>query len=415
MKKVLIIGSVWPEPSTTAAGHRMQQLLNSFLNFGWVTTFASTAARTHFSLDLEKIGVRTVPIQLNHSSFDDFIRELDPNIVVFDRFMVEEQFGWRVADNLPDAVRILNTEDLHSLRKTREECHKKGEKFTLGQWKSNDMTKREIASIYRSDLSLMVSTFEMELLLERLKLPKEIVMHLPFMLDEIMDESTISWPSFQDRTGFITYGNGKHTPNVDSIWYLNQKIWPLIRNELPEVTLKVFGAYLPQHIEQLHKPKEGFHVLGWAENLDAEIQSSRVCLAPIRFGAGIKGKLIQSMQNGTPSVTTNIGAEGMNDESDWPGKIQDDPLEFAESAIELYTNRKIWERAQMRGMELINQNYCKHSLEKRLKSKLEHIALNLVTHRSQNFIGQLLQQQTIASTRFMGKWIEEKNKTKTDG
>ena len=119
-KKLLVIGSVWPEPSTTAAGCRMQQLLGAFLRFGYKITFASTASRTEYSLDLEKVGVAEVTIQLNHSSFDDFIKKLLPTIVIFDRFMIEEQFGWRVAEFAPKALRILNTEDLHALRKARE-------------------------------------------------------------------------------------------------------------------------------------------------------------------------------------------------------------------------------------------------------------------------------------------------------
>ena len=76
-------------------------------------------------------GLMSVSIQLNHSSFDAFVQDLNPDVVIFDRFMVEEQFGWRVAEFAPRALRILNTEDLHSLRKTREESHKRGEEFTL--------------------------------------------------------------------------------------------------------------------------------------------------------------------------------------------------------------------------------------------------------------------------------------------
>ena len=130
MNKVLIIGHNWPEPTTTAAGHRMIQLIRAFLHFEWLVTFVSTAAKTEYSFDLEAIGVETNFVQLNHSSFDEFLKKVHPKYVVFDRFMVEEQFGWRVTEHVPNAIRILNTEDLHSVRKTREKLHKKGEKFT---------------------------------------------------------------------------------------------------------------------------------------------------------------------------------------------------------------------------------------------------------------------------------------------
>lgn len=411
MKKLLIIGYVWPEPSTTAAGHRMLQLTHAFKTFGYQITFGSTSVKTEFSADIEALGVDCVSLTLNHHSFDDFIKQLDPAIVLFDRFMVEEQFGWRVAEFAPNAIRILNTEDLHSLRQTRETCYKKSIDFTVDLWLQNDRTKREIASIYRSDITLMVSTFEMDLLTEKLNIPNTIVMHLPFMLESVEEEQQ-KWPSFEERQGFVTYGNGKHAPNVDSIKYLKEDIWPLIQKALPQANLKVYGAYLSQQIQQMHSPKEGFHVLGWVDNLDAEIQKAKICLAPLRFGAGIKGKLVDAMRNGTPTVTTTIGAEGMHEDLPWNGIIVDDTVAFAKKAAELYQNQEQWNQAQANGIRILNEFYNKDILEERFIKVIEAAESNLSAHRNQNFIGQLLQQQTMGSAKYMAKWIEEKNKKK---
>ena len=89
---------------------------------------------------------------LNDSGFDAFVKKLDPNIVLFDRFFTEEQFGWRVTEFAPNALRILDTEDLHSLRQVREQLFKNNIPFTVEKWLQSDVTKREIAAIYRSDL-----------------------------------------------------------------------------------------------------------------------------------------------------------------------------------------------------------------------------------------------------------------------
>ncbi|MEX0313172.1 MAG: glycosyltransferase [Allomuricauda sp.] len=411
-KPLLIIGYIWPEPNTTAAGHRMLQLIHIFKTFGYHLTFGSTALRTEHTENLEALGVDCVSLKLNHYSFDEFIRQLNPFVVVFDRFMMEEQFGWRVAQNAPNAIRILNTEDLHSLRKTREECHKNEIEFSVGQWLQNDITKREIASIYRSDLTLIISAFEMELLTKKLNLPDNILLHLSFMLDGIGGKERQAWPGFEVRRDFISYGNGRHAPNVDSINYLKKTIWPLIRKELPDANLKIYGAYLPQQVQQMHNPKEGFQVMGWAANLDQEIQKARICLAPLRFGAGIKGKLVDAMKNGTPSITTAIGAEGMCGGLPWNGVVTDDVPSFAKEAIELYQNKERWEEAQSNGIQIINRLYDKNLVRDRLKNCLETIETNLGAQRGQNFIGQLLQHQTLASTKYMAKWIEEKNKGK---
>ncbi len=410
MKKILIIGHVWPEPFTTAAGHRMVQLIEAFISFHWKVTFVSTSTKTRYSADLKSLGVDTEFIQLNHSSFDEFVKDLNPNYVIFDRFMAEEQFGWRVAEQAPNAVRILNTEDLHSLRKTREECHKKGEEFSVTRWKQFDTSKREIASIYRSDLSLMVSKFEMNLLMTELKIPESMVWHLPFMLDEITSQEQQRWPTFEERSDFITYGNGKHAPNVDAIKYLKEEIWPRIRKVLPKAHLKIFGAYLPQHIEQMHNPKEGFHIMGWVENLDVKIQKARLVLAPLRFGAGIKGKITDALKNGTPVITTNIGEEGMSLDLSAKQIVNDgSPDTFAKAAVELYTNTENWEVAQKKGIESINTQYSKEIYQKQLVLQLEALSRDIAKHREENFIGSLLQHQTMAATKFMGKWIEAKN------
>lgn len=407
-KVALIIGHTWPEPKTTAAGHHMMQLLEAFKQFGYQLFFASTAAKTEYSQNLTEIGVEEVNIRLNHSSFDIFISELEPEIVVFDRFMVEEQFGWRIAEHASKALRILNTEDLHSLRKTRSNCHSGGEEFTIEKWLQNNITKREVASIYRSDLSLLVSTHEMELLQQNVKIDPNLLLHLPFMLEKLTDKAINNWSSFEERSGFSCFGNGKHAPNVDSIKYLKHVIWPLIRTALPNAQVTIFGAYLPQQILGMHSPRKGFLVNGWAADLNDALQKTRINLAPLQFGAGIKGKLVDAMKNGTPSVTTTIGAEGMYGKLPWAGAIAQDPKDFAQQAVQLYQNKPLWTQKQQNGVAIINQFYDKELLSKHLLERIAHLKKELEVHRSQNFIGSMLQHQTLAATKFMGKWIEEK-------
>ena len=116
MKSLLIIGSVWPEPKSSAAGGRMMHLIKCFQELHWKICFASPASDSEFAVNLDDFNIQKERIVLNDDSFDVFIRDLNPNAVLFDRFMMEEQFGWRVAQNCPDALRILDTEDLHFLR-----------------------------------------------------------------------------------------------------------------------------------------------------------------------------------------------------------------------------------------------------------------------------------------------------------
>ncbi len=411
-KRLLIIAFVWPEPSSTAAGNRILQLIQFFLDRHYHITVASTAAESDLSMDLDALGIQKKTIQLNHSSFDNFVSELKPNVVLFDRFLTEEQFGWRVAEFAPNALRILDTEDLHSLRHTREQCLKKETSFTTDVWLNAAITKREIASIYRSDITLVISSYEMYLLKDVLRMDTSILMHLPFLLDTITAEEISNWTGFENRSDFICMGNGKHAPNVDAILWMKKEIWPLIRKQLPQVNLKIYGAYLPERIQQIHKPKEGFFIEGWALDANEVLQKARINIAPLRFGAGLKGKLIAAMQNGLPSITTPIGAEGMHADFPFNGSIAETPEAIAAEAVALYNNLDAWNKAQASGVEIINSLYEKSVWIEKLASKINLVQNDLETHRTQNFVGAMLVHQTMASSKYMSKWIEEKGRSK---
>jgi glycosyltransferase involved in cell wall biosynthesis len=409
MRKILFIGVNWPEPST-AAGCRIIQLIQVFKANNYKITFASTATKSILSFDLEAIDVSMVDIILNDSSFDNFIKKLQPNIVVFDRFITEEQFGWRIAENIPNALRILDTEDLHSLRTVRAQLFKKDISFSEDLWLQHDLTKREIASIYRCDISLIISSFEMQLLQEYVKLDSSLLLHLPFMEDAISQEEINTRSTFNSRKDFMCIGNGKHAPNVDAVIWLKQYIWPLIRKQLPKANLHIYGSYLPQQIIQMHKPNEGFYVEGFTDNLKKTFTTTRINLAPLRFGAGLKGKLLDGMRFGTPSVTTLIGAEGMSKENFFDGYVADNETDFANKAIQLYTDKVAFKKAQLGGFKVINTEYNVSVLAENLINIINNIQNNLQKHRSSNFIGSLLMHQSMQSTKYMSRWIEAKNK-----
>jgi glycosyltransferase involved in cell wall biosynthesis len=327
---LLIIGSVFPEPSSSAAGSRMMQLIELFLSNNYQITFASAAAENPYTMDLKKLGVKKISIELNNSSFDAFISELNPGIVLFDRFMTEEQFGWRVAENCPEAVRILDTEDLHCLRYARQKAVKENKLFSTDDLIS-DYSKREIASIYRCDTSLIISSYEMELLLNFFKVDEDLLHYVPFMLNPFSNSYINTLPAFEERKHFISMGNFLHEPNWDAVQFLKNEIWQLIRKQLPQAELHVYGAYPSQKVFELNNLKQGFIIKGRADKAIEVMYKTRVCLAPLRFGAGLKGKLTDAMTAGTPSVTTSIGAEAMHGDLPWAGCIAETAENMAEA------------------------------------------------------------------------------------
>ncbi|MFT4924207.1 MAG: glycosyltransferase involved in cell wall biosynthesis [Phenylobacterium sp.] len=405
MLKVLAIGYVWPEPNSSAAGTHMLSNLKTFQTQGWKVTFATPAARSEHMVDLAELAIDAVDIELNNASFDIFVAELQPDIVLFDRFMMEEQFGWRVEQHCPQAMRILDTVDLHFLRQARHNAYKQKRPLNPEDLRS-DMAKREIAAILRCDLSLIISKVEFELLQKEFSVDPCLLHHLPFMLTQL--ETPL--PDHHQRQGFVTIGNFRHAPNWDAVLWLKDNIWPLIRKQLPSAQLHICGAYPPPKATALHAPKQGFHVLGWVKDANLEMQQARVCLAPLRFGAGIKGKLAEAMLNGTPNVTTPVGAEAMADGLDWSGFICESAQEIADKAVALYQDEALWQQCQQQGFTIIDANYDRAKLSVELIDAVRHQLDNLSEIRNNNFTGAMLRHHSHKSTQYMAQWIEAKNK-----
>ncbi|MGY2188321.1 hypothetical protein D3C81_381410 [compost metagenome] len=421
--KVLVIGYVWPEPRSSAAGGHMMQILETLLQQGWDITFSSPAGTGEHRADLTTLGIREVPIELNNSSFDTFISELAPDVVLFDRFMMEEQFGWRVEKHCPDAMRVLETSDLQSLRDARHQRLKERlkasddaddfselfapalrEEFQF--MADTDLAKREIAAIYRCDLNLMISEVEIELLVEQFKVPRNLLHWCPLMVDLPTDTPV----PFEDRAHFLHIGNFRHAPNWDAVLWLKTTIWPLIRAQLPAAQLHIYGAYTPPKATALHNAAQGFHVLNWAEDALQVMSAARVCLAPLRFGAGIKGKIVDAMLCGTPNVTTPVGAEAMHGDEPWPGSVTRSAREFADDAVQLYKDKIQWLNAQTQAQALLASRYQQSIHGPALIERLVDCQRNLGNIRRDNFTGSMLRHHQHKSTQYMAQWIEAKNR-----
>jgi glycosyltransferase involved in cell wall biosynthesis len=409
MTRLLVIGSVWPEPQSSAAGAHILQVLRPLIRQGWEVTYASTATESEHAADLPSLGISTLSANVNDSSFDDLIRSLQPDVVIFDRFFIEEQFGWRVEEHCPNALRILNAEDLHFLRNAREQAHRRGEALRMAHLQ-NEIARREVAAILRSDLSLIISSYEMKLLENTFNVDAEQLHYCPFMIDiperSVMDDM----PGFEDRCDFFSVGNFRHAPNWDGVQWLATEVWPLIRKRMPGAKLHIAGSYASNKQMALHDPDQGFFMDGRIEDADARFRGSRVCLAPLRFGAGLKGKLIDAMRNGTPSVTTQVGAEAMAIDLPWGGAVEEDAPAIAAAAVRLHESKADWKRAQTNGFEILANVFGRRQHEVALVDQIASARRDLGQRREHNFMGSILRDHHHRSTRYLALWIEAKNK-----
>lgn len=406
--KLLIIGAHFPEPNSSAAGSRMMQLIKIFLLKKWKISFASAAQTTDFSEDLVKLGIEVYQISPNDEKADSLFKKINPEVVIFDRFMMEEQFGWRVAEVCPEALRILDTEDLHFLRHARHQAFKEKRKVEDRDL-FDTMAQREIAAILRSDISLIISEAERNLLIEKFNMDEQKVWYLPFLINPIKKEKFHKLPDFKDRKDFMFIGNFLHAPNYDAVLFLKNEIWPSLQNKIPDAGMLIYGAYASQKVFQLENKSQRFFIKGRAEDKVEVFKSSKILLAPLRFGAGLKGKIFDAMENGTPIITTSVGAEGIAGNLDFAGKVADSKEEIVQAALELYDDPKKWKQAQKNGKTILKERFDIKIFKNDFFEKISFWMENKEALRSLDFYGRMLRHHHLQSTKYMSRWIETKN------
>jgi glycosyltransferase involved in cell wall biosynthesis len=140
---------------------------------------------------------------------------------------------------------------------------------------------------------------------------------------------------------------------------------------LPDVNLFIIGPNAPSSIKKLNSSK--IHVLGFIPNLEEHFAKYRIMLSPLRYGAGIKGKITQSLTRGLPLVTTSIGAEGISLKNEHNCMIADEPQKFAESAIKLYTNPELWKKISINGL-IVSKDFSAETIRNTLDSLFSKIS-----------------------------------------
>jgi O-antigen biosynthesis protein len=434
--KVLWIVHVWPEGDSSAGGVRTLQLLRFFLDRGDFVSVVSPCRSSEYRRALEDLGIETAHIEINDSAFDDFIAHLSPDMVFFDRFIIEEQFGWRVQRYSPRSVRVLDTIDLHFVRKERQLLVGEERGFGLSEKviTSSDTMLREVSSIFRCDHSLLVSEWEKQLLVNEYCVPETLLSVCPIYYG--MDGKV---SLFESREHMVAIGNFNHEPNVDCFRLLRDAIWPqvhtlFVENYMPHVELHIYGAYATHEFSHAKNLPKGMIVKGRAREVVSTLKQYRLTLAPLRFGAGIKGKVLDSWSAGTPVITTQIGLEGLEIEdagTNLPpcnfevsrGFTREceskenlmhhsitSPEAFIQACYLLYNDKERWMSSQLLGYDVLRRSFLLESVRAKFTHCIDRIILNRETHRASNVVGKMLWFNTARCTEYFSRWLELKAK-----
>jgi glycosyltransferase involved in cell wall biosynthesis len=413
-----LITSVWPEPQSSAAGLRDQNIVQGLRALEIEVVIASAArneggrARCAEWVARDS-GLSIRQLELNCSSTQKWLQEIQPEGVIFDRFIVEEQFGARVREAVPEALTVLDTQDLHFLRLSREQAHRQELRQiqTAGQgldslWDA-DLVCRELSAIHRVDLVWLVSDFERELLVNEFEVDAERLVVSRFAYPEPPLGLEFGDSAFEGRSGFVLLGNFRHAPNLDAFRWMRAELWPEIRRRLPQAQIQCFGAYPPKEVMQAHAPQKGFHVHGSAADLSVVFSSPRVSLAPLRFGAGIKGKISDSWWYGVPVVSTSLGAEGMGDASEWGGLVTAGAASFVEACCLLHEDASVWKQAHQRGRKILRERFSWDVFLNGMQESLDRARARRAT-KSRDWVRQMLCHASADQYRYFGRWLESK-------
>jgi len=279
---------------------------------------------------------------------NDFVKFLDERKDLFDVvFLARPYIAIKYIDliktKVPNSIIIYDTTDLHYLRMQRESMV---EKNKIKENEIKAMHDMELELMEKSNISILTSTAEEKILHEENDSLKFAI--LP-NIHIIKENST----DFHTRKNLMFLGGFQHHPNIDAANYLSKDIFPLIKNKLSDVKLYIVGSNPPESVKNLQS--DDVIVTGYVKDISTYLKDCKIMLSPLRYGAGVKGKITQSLSYGLPVITSSMGAEGINFINGENCVISDDTKDFATKTIELYSDEKLWDKLSKNGLKIAQE------------------------------------------------------------
>jgi GT2 family glycosyltransferase len=346
--RVLIVDAYTPEPDQDSGSLRLRYLMSCFRDLGYGVTFLpdNRTPAGNYTRDLQQAGVEAVYDPWMGSPQRFFAqRGAEFDVVMISRHYVASRYLKLLKRHCPQACFLFDTVDLHYLREERlAELEN-----SLPLKRAAAQTRRsELAVIRAADATLVVSPVEQAVLRQA---APEARIHVISNVHEVVG----SRRSFADRKDIFFVGGYQHPPNVDAArWFVGQ-VWPLIRGKLPDVEFHLIGSKAPDEVRSLHGDGVRFH--GFVPDLEPWLDGCRIAVAPLRYGAGIKGKVNMSMSRGQPVVATPIAVEGMFAKAGQDVLVAETPEQFATEVVRLYRDEDLWNTVSANGVENVRRYF----------------------------------------------------------
>jgi glycosyltransferase involved in cell wall biosynthesis len=357
-KNILVIDHHIPMPDRDSGSLRMFQILKILRQLGHRVAFIpdNLAKTPPYASELQKSGIEVIYhpyvkkvrdyLMAHGSSFD---------VVVLSRCDFARKHIADVRLHAPQSRIIFDTVDLHYLRDDSEARLTRDPEM---RWTAQKREQLEHELIDQADETWVVSPVEQQLLQKRW--PHKSIQLVPTIVDVPGSRTP-----FALRRDYLFIGGFKHRPNIDAVLHFVQKIYPLVSDHLRDAKFYIIGDKAPPEVASL--ATEGIIVAGLQRDVRPFFDNVKLSIAPLRFGAGVKGKINQSMAFGVPVVATSLAVQGMDLADHEDILVTDEPEDFARALIEVYESEELWNRLSENGIRKTRASYSADAASKTLE------------------------------------------------
>ncbi len=360
--RVLVVDATMPDPARDSGSLRLCGMLRILDEQGWSVAFHPDDGRAD-DADIDRLGALGCEVLrgADIGSLPDWLRRHGQHLhaVMLCRHTVAGQYADAVRRHAPQARLLFDTVDLHFLREERAAVLA-GHSAMARQ--ASQSRRSELALVEKADTSFVVSPYEQELLNQLL--PKAAVRVLP----NIHTVHGSSRPH-ADRRDLVFIGGAGHPPNVDALRWIASDILPRLRQALPDIRMHALGDMPDPLRRELDAP--GLQLHGRVADLAPWLDGCLASLAPLRFGAGVKGKINMAMSHGLPVIASTLAVEGMQLQHEHDVLIADDADAFVDAVLRLRDDAILWDRLCINGMENIRQHFSPEQAAATLQRALD--------------------------------------------
>ena len=362
-RRMLVIDACLLTPDQDAGSLRMFEMLGLMRAMGFHVTFvaANLEYRLPYVADIQAIGVEV----LHHPYVSSIVRYIeqhggDYDIVMLSRESVASQYLEVVKHHATRARVIFDTVDLHFLRAERQAALANDGTLRAA---ARHTRERELKLVNAADLTLVVSPIERDLL-------QQLAPRADVKIVSTIHASMPGPKNFAERDGILFIGGFRHPPNLDAvIWYV-EKVLPVLRVKHPGLITTVIGSNAPPALQRFAAPD--FVIAGFVADVAPHYNAARLSISPLRYGAGVKGKINLAMQYGVPVVATTISVEGMHLCHEENVLVADAPEAFADAVIRLHTDEALWNRLRQEGLDNIEEWFSRKAARQALETVFAH-------------------------------------------